>query len=142
MTFGFEIKNLSQVLRGIESYSKEIQQEIDDQLTKFAYDVVRDAQQLAPVDDGNLRAKIAVTRDEPFNKGIEAGAEYSAYKEFGTGTEVEINPNFEGLARYAMQFKGAGIRKVNLLPTPYFFPSIQKNSVELPKKLKDILEQK
>ena len=159
MAFGFEIKNLSQVLKGIENYSKEVQQEVDDELTKFAYDVVRDAQQIAPVEDGNLRSKIAVVKDEPFNKQIESGAEYSAYMEFGTGTNVDINPFFDDLARYAMQFKGEGKEgrhpvkfkdgtwalvpyQLNLLPRPYFFPSIQRNAVELPKKLKDILEQK
>lgn len=158
MPFAFQIKNLNQALQGISNYSKEIQQKVDDELTGFAYRWVNDAQQLAPVDDGNLRANIRVDRNEFMNKLVVSAAPYSAYMEFGTGTNVTIPP-IEDLQRFAAQFRGEGKQgthpvkfkdgtwamvpyQLNLRPRPFFFPSLQKNAVELPKRLKEILESK
>lgn len=155
----FTIPNLAQALRSIDTYSKKMQQEVDDEMSKTAYDIVNEAQNLAPVDDGNLRANIRVVKDEPLGqKLIESGAEYSAYVEFGTGTNVDV-PNIEGIQQFAMQFKGEGKQgthpvkfkdgtwamvpyQLNLRPHPFFFPAIQHQALDLPKKLKDILEGK
>jgi hypothetical protein len=73
----------------------------------------------APVDKGRLRNSI-----RPFNKGmtgeVVVGASYGPYQEYGTGTKVRVPSE---LSSYAMQFKGAGIRQVNLRPQPYFYPA-------------------
>lgn len=154
----FTIPNLAQALRSIDTYSKEMQQEVDDEMTKTAYEAVNEMQQLAPRDDGNLAAHIAVVKNEFLEKQIESGAEYSAYVEFGTGTNVDV-PNIEGIQQFAMQFKGEGKQgthpvrfkdgtwamvpyQLNLRPHPFFFPAIQHQALDLPKKLKDILEGK
>lgn len=52
---------------------------------KTGHDVVRGAQQLAPVDTGHLRSSIGVDID-PDGLGFEAGpyADYGHYVEFGT----------------------------------------------------------
>ncbi len=157
MPITFQIKNLQQALKGIDKYSADVKQAVDDELTATAHEVVGMAQSLAPVDDGNLRANIRVARDEPMNKVIESAASYSAYQEFGTGGNVNVPAEPEGLAEYAAQFKGAGLQgkhpvkfkdgtwamvpyQVNIHAHPFFFPAINAKTVELPKKLKAILE--
>lgn len=73
------------------------------------------------------------------NKGfVKAKANYAPYVEFGTGRLVDLEDLTDlGLpASYAMQFKGKGIKEVNLPARPFFFSSMR---VEL-KKLLDRLD--
>ena len=48
---------------------------------------------------------------------VYAGKHYAPYVEFGTGKYVRVYPGYES---YAWQFKGRGIREVNLRARPYF----------------------
>ena len=81
------------------------------------------AKQNAPVDTSRLKNSI-----RPFNKGmtgeIVVGASYGPYQEYGTGTKVRVPSE---LSAYAMQFKGAGVRQVNLRPQPYLYPAFFLN---------------
>jgi len=73
------------------------------------------------------------------NKGfVKAKANYAPYVEFGTGRLVDLEDLTDlGLpASYAMQFKGKGVKEVNLPARPFFFSSMR---VEL-KKLLDRLD--
>ncbi len=69
---------------------------------------------------------------------IKAKANYAPYVEFGTGRLVDLEDLTDlGLpASYAMQFKGKGIKEVNLPARPFFFSSVR---IEL-KKLLDRLD--
>jgi hypothetical protein len=78
---------------------------------------------------GFLRASIGITGYSKTGLAVEIGAgeargmvNYAPYVEFGTGTKVKVN---EDTRDYAWQFKGKGIRKVNLLERPYFFPAVR-----------------
>jgi hypothetical protein len=62
---------------------------------------------------------------------------YAPYVEFGTGTMVDVP---DGLEDYAMQFKGQGIRQVNLPARPYLFPAFFKEQKELLKRLKNLFK--
>jgi HK97 gp10 family phage protein len=157
MAFTFQIKGLSETLKSIDKYSADVQQGVKDELKITAYQIVNDAQGLAPVDDGNLRANIRVLQDDDFSKLIESGAEYSAYVEFGTGSNVNIPAEPEGIAEWALQFKGAGLQgkhpvkfkdghwamvpyQLNLRAHPFFFPAFQQNTVQLVNRIKEILK--
>lgn len=144
MAITFQIKNLSQALANIDAYSNAVKQEIDDELTNTADGIVLDAQaNVSPyTDKGALVASIRIERNDPMQKLIVAWAEYAAYVEFGTGALVDIPAEPPGLAEYAIQFKGAGIRQVNLPARPYFFPAFLSNTLELAKRFKAILETK
>ena len=78
----------------------------------------------APVDNGFLRRSLNV-KYRPDNLGLVfgAGVHYAPYKEWGTGEMVSVPPH---LRDYAMQFKGKGIRQVNLRPKPFFFSSYER----------------
>jgi hypothetical protein len=56
---------------------------------------------------------------------VVAAANYAPYVEFGTGGSVDLTDMTElGIPEsYAAQFKGKGIRDVNLPARPFFFSS-------------------
>ena len=57
-------------------------------------------------------------------------ADYAPYVEFGTGDKVKIPA---GKGPYASQFRGRGIRKVNLRARPFMFPSYRRHEKEIRK---------
>ena len=61
-------------------------------------------------------------------------AHYAPYQEFGTGKYASsgILPGYEG---YARQFKGHGIRQVNIRPHMFFFPHYERSKKEFIKGL-------
>jgi hypothetical protein len=77
-------------------------------------------------DRGNLKNTIYV---QGFGKtlAVVAKAPYSPYVEFGTGRMVSLDDMLElGIPRsYAYQFKGKGIKEVNLPARPFFFSSVR-----------------
>jgi HK97 gp10 family phage protein len=62
---------------------------------------------------------------------------YAPYVEFGTGRLVSV-PN--ELKELAIQFKGRGIKEVNLPARPFLWPALVKESAEYIKRLKTILK--
>lgn len=91
---------------------------------------------------GNLKNNIAAYMT-PDGAVVEAKAKYSPYVEFGTGRSVDLS-QLEKIGfpkSYAAQFKGKGLRSVNLPARPFFFPSvseaIKERIVKLKKKIKN-----
>jgi hypothetical protein len=80
-----------------------------------------------------LRQNIRVGTVTELEAEGRSDAEYSAYVEFGTGGLVDVPTGLEG---YAMQFKGKGIRQINLAPRPFFFPAAFKHFKLLMEKIK------
>ena len=83
----------------------------------------------APVNYGRLRGSLNMVFSRNLNTPggmVYANARYAPYQEFGTGKRVRIYP---GYSSYAAQFRGRGIRQVNIKPHPYFI-----NSFELSKR--------
>lgn len=64
--------------------------------------------------------------------GVEVGAAYAPYVEFGTGTRVKVPSE---LSDFAAQYKGDGIKEVNLPARPFFYPEVFKQRTELPKNI-------
>jgi hypothetical protein len=61
---------------------------------------------------------------------------YAPYVEFGTGGLVDVPV---GLEAYAIQFKGAGVKQVNLPARPYFFPPYLREKPLLLQRLKTLV---
>jgi phage gpG-like protein len=89
------------------------------------------------VDTGRLKNAITQKKISKLNYEIVAQTNYAAYVEFGTGGLVDIP---QGLEAYAAQFKGKGIRKVNLPARPYLFPSFIEARAKLIEELKRVLK--
>lgn len=92
------------------------------------------------VDTGALKNSIQSTpikvNKNEITGGVEVGAEYAPYVEFGTGTRVKVPSE---LTAFASQYKGDGIKEVNLPARPFFYPAVYKQRQELPKNIERTL---
>jgi phage gpG-like protein len=94
-----------------------------------------------PVDTGGLKQSI-----KTFHSGkkafVEAGKKYAPFVEFGTGSKVDLT-DMKALGipeSYAKQFKGKGIRDINLPARPFLFPSARTEFLNLLKRITDKLK--
>ena len=97
---------------------------VSNELGKTGLEIVRLAKRAAPVDKGALKQSISTQRSGK-SVNVVATAKYAPYVEFGTGGSVDLTDMTElGIPEsYAAQFKGKGIKDVNLPPRPFFFSS-------------------
>lgn len=130
---------LTKKIKKLEYYSK---QGIAQDIYAIGLDAALKSKMDAPVDTGNLRRLISAQKH---SKGVEifSKANYSPYMEFGTGRYVDIG-DLKDLgfpASYAKQFKGKGLKKVNIQPRPFFFGSIDRALTEGILKIKNKIKQ-
>ena len=86
-------------------------------------------------DQGGLVSSIR-SRVSGKNGEVKVGVNYGPFVEFGTGSKVKVPAE---LREYAMQFKGKGIRKVNLGARPYFYPGFFIERAKFLEKLKKLI---
>lgn len=114
-----DLSQLNKKLNNLRAFDKKT---LSNELGRSAMDIVRMAKQNAPVDKGTLKQSI---KSERKGKTVEviAGANYAPYVEFGTGGMVDLNDMLQlGIPpSYAAQFKGKGIKEVNLPARPFFY---------------------
>ena len=97
-----------------------------------------EAKRLAPVDDSFLRSSIkSEKQNKPLTYKVTAYMPYAPFQEFGTGGLVNI-PN--GWGEMAAQFKGKGIRQINMQAQPFMYPAFVKGSKLYIKDLKHSLK--
>ena len=129
-----DLKRLNNKLQKLKKYSEqELSKELGFSASQMQLQMVRSA----PVAQSGLKNSISLDRTGKNSIGIKAAKNYAPYVEFGTGNKVDLS-DLKGLGipeSYAMQFKGKGIREVNLPARPFFFSSVRK---ELPKMLSRI----
>jgi len=97
---------------------------VSNELGKTGLEIVRLAKREVPAPTGTLRNSIS-TQKSGKSVNVVAAANYAPYVEFGTGGSVDLTDMTQlGIPeRYAAQFKGKGIREVNLPARPFFFSS-------------------
>ena len=134
-----EIKGLQELLKKFKTLDKEIVQNVEDIMEGAAQDIEVDAKVAAPVDFGKLRQgiKLEPIAGKEMGYRVVAKEKYSAFMEFGTGGRVKVPTE---LKEVAIQFKGKGIREVNIQPRPFLYPAFVKNRKILIKDLKDYLK--
>ena len=94
------------------------------EMARTGAEISRIAKRSAPKDTGALQQSISFgARGKQVV--VVADKMYAPYVEFGTGGMVKLDDMVElGIPpSYAMQFKGKGIREVNLKARPFFFSS-------------------
>ena len=113
-----KLKNKLDKMRAFESKT------VSNELGKTGLEIVRLAKRAAPVDKGSLK-QYSSTQRSGKSVNIVAAANYAPYVEFGTGGSVDLTDMTQlGIPEsYAAQFKGKGIREVNLPARPFFFSS-------------------
>lgn len=132
----FKMEGLDKVLKGIDQYARDVQEDVDLELHASADTIAAEAKAKAPVDAGGLHNAISTTRNGDMDYEVVAQKHYAPYVEFGTGSLVNVPA---GLEEYAIQFKGKGIKQVNLPARPYLFPPYETERVKLIERLKKIL---
>lgn len=114
-----DLKSLKKKMDNLRAFDKKT---LSNEIGKSALEISRIAKKNVVVDSGNLKQSI---KAEAKGKTAEvvAGAKYAPYVEFGTGGKVDLNDMLElGIpASYASQFKGKGIKDINLPARPFFF---------------------
>lgn len=113
------VEGLPALLNKIKGMAAHIRQEVDGELSFAAEEIRNEAIDAAAIDKGRLKQGISVSKFSEMNYEVASNALYSPYIEFGTGDLVNVP---EELTDYALQFKGRGIRKINLPARPFFFP--------------------
>ena len=140
-SFNIDITNISDVLKKLETFGVEVQQNVKDEVNASALNILSSAKRLAPIDLGTLRRSIFLKEKDLDNGGyvFTVGASrklapYAPYIEFGTGGEVTVPKGYEDLA---ILFKGKGLKKINIRPQPFLIPSFEN---EKPKLIDNILK--
>ena len=113
-----KLKNKLDKMRAFESKT------LSNELGKTGLEIVRLAKREVPAPTGTLRNSIS-TQKSGKSVNVVATANYAPYVEFGTGGSVDLTDMTELRIpeSYAAQFKGKGIREVNLPARPFFFSS-------------------
>ena len=118
---GLSLKGMDKLQKAIDSKNKALITGIDNEMKATVVEINSKQVSRAPIDTGKLRQSIDWKKEANLNYTLLTqgmGAKYAPYVEFGTGGMVEIP---KGLESEAAQFKGRGIRKVNMKAQPFFF---------------------
>lgn len=132
-TISVEIKGTQALIRNLDKFANDIENILEEEIAKAATNIYNQATADTPEDFGILKGG-----NQWQAEGLEAVVKntihYAPYVEFGTGGLVDVP---EGLEDYAIQFKGQGIRKINLTPRPFLFPAFFDEIPELEKRIND-----
>jgi len=115
---------------------------MDDSVIRINNKQVSGSPQGVGVDKGVLRRGNTYNNSKPLNKVLENAVEYAPYQEFGTGAYVFMGETWmtPELLTVASAFKGKGIRKVNMMPQPFFYKPFYDEKPVLIKAIEDILK--
>ena len=133
------IKGLDDLLKQLSKLPQDIEKDMGRIIEDNSRQLERSAKRFAPVDTGKLRQSIKAAKNTDLNWRVVVLAKYGAYIEFGTGGLVRVPEELEALA---IQFKGKGIRKVNIKPQPYLYPAFELQRDVYINDLKDLLDRK
>jgi len=131
------VKGLKNVLSNLKKFGSEAAVEIDIATMATALDIAKNAKTLARKDMGKLAQSIYEVKISESDYKVVVGASYGAYVEFGTGKKVQVPTE---LKEIAIQFKGAGIKQINLQPRPFLYPAFVKGRKQYIKDLKKVLK--
>lgn len=141
LTINFNQKSINDLLKELKGKDKEVldmvRAEVEDALLKIESEAVSKV----AVDTGTLKQSIQSTpvkqTKTTVRGGVEVGADYAPYVEFGTGTRVKVPSE---LKKFAEEFKGKGKKEVNLRARPFFYPEFFNQRNELPKAIEKTLQ--
>jgi hypothetical protein len=129
--------DVQRVVRTVQTVTDNVNTDVRKQVAKHTLAVHRSARQRVRTDMARLKTAIQMDFSEDKYTGfVEVHAHYAPYVEFGTGDMVSIP---HGLEEYAREFKGRGIRKVNLPARPFLFPALEAQRREYYNDVKAVL---
>jgi len=103
MAFAVSLSGIKELEGKLNKLTTALQKDVSNEINATALNIENQAKKLAPINLGQLRNSIALTKDSELTYTVAANASYSAYVEFGTGPQVSVPADFTS---YAQQFKG------------------------------------
>ena len=120
------ITGLEQSLLAILDYGEKVKGFVKQEIQATGLNILNEAKASTPVDTGNLRRQSSVeSLNGGYGVGVYFSADYAPYIEFGTGGSVLVPNGWEDVA---IEFKGKGIRTINLPARPFLIPAFIKHS--------------
>jgi HK97 gp10 family phage protein len=102
---GIKLSGFKEFKGKIRKLPKEVKREVGGETFAAAKNWERLSKQLAPVDQGRLRAAIRGSQTGELASQVTCNIEYAAYQEWGTKTRVRVPAE---LSAYAATFRGGG----------------------------------
>ena len=146
MGIKIKVSGVQAVISGLDQYSNEVQKLVASEIQDWAKRTVADAQRDVPVKTGDLKGTIRdVVGADRLTWIVKAGGingvNYAPYVEFGTGSFVDQSFLQQyGLVQYASQFRGKGIREVNLPMRTFLYANARTEFQKTFENIKKILE--
>jgi HK97 gp10 family phage protein len=135
----FKIEGLDALIKRLGKLSPKIAKEVAMEVNASALAIQSKAKRDVKVDNGTLRNSIQLKEVNVGTKivyTVGSALKYAPYVEFGTGGEVNVPDGYE---TFAIQFKGKGIRKINLRARPYLIPAFKSEIPILRKNIKNVI---
>ena len=136
----FRIEGLDALIKRIGKLAPQIAKEVAMEVNASALAIQSKARRDVVVDNGILRNSIQlkeINRGDKIMYTVGSRLRYAPYVEFGTGGTVNVPAGYED---FAMQFKGKGIRKINLRPRPYLIPAFESEIPILRKNIQNVIK--
>jgi HK97 gp10 family phage protein len=135
----FKIEGLDALIQRLGKLSPKIAKEVAMEVNASALAIQSKAKRDVKVDNSTLRSSIQLKEVIVGNKivyTVGSALKYAPYVEFGTGGLVNVPAGYE---TFAIQFKGKGIRKINLRARPYLIPAFESEIPILRKNIKNVI---
>lgn len=113
-----------------------MKEDVEDYLAVAIQNTETEAVQAAPVDMGFLRAS-AYSEVDGLEGVVGFKVNYAPYMEFGTGGAVDVP---SGLEEYAIQWKGQGVKHINITPQPFLYPAWKRNGLKFLENLEKLVK--
>ena len=136
----FRIEGLDALITRLGKLAPEIAKEVALEVNASALAIQSKARRDVKVDNGILRNSIQLKEINTGDKimyTVGSRLKYAPYVEFGTGGTVNVPAGYED---FAIQFKGKGIRKINLRPRPYLIPAFESEIPVLRKNIQNVIK--
>ena len=136
----FRIEGLDALITRLGKLAPEIAKEVAMEVNASALAIQSKARRDVVVDNSTLRSSIQLKEVNTGDKimyTVGSRLKYAPYVEFGTGGTVNVPAGYED---FAIQFKGKGIRKINLRPRPYLIPAFESEMPILRKNIKNVIK--
>ena len=139
----FKIEGLDALIKRLGKLPIEIEKEVAEEVNASALSIQNKAKKSVAAnstDNGTLLGSIqlvSVLKDKRILYTVGSRLKYAPYVEFGTGGTVNVPAGYED---FAIQFKGKGIRKINLRPRPYLIPAFESEIPILRKNIQHVIK--
>ena len=136
----FRIEGLDALITRLGKLAPQIAKEVAMEVNASALAIQSKARRDVVVDNSTLRSSIQlkeINRGDKIMYTVGSRLKYAPYVEFGTGGTVNVPAGYED---FAIQFKGKGIRKINLRPRPYLIPAFESEIPILRKNIQNVIK--